>query len=53
MAREVTELAAPRWEVTAPAAGMVSEVLAPGDLVGAGDDCCVSPTSSSLGSLKR
>lgn len=40
MAREVTELAAPRWEeVTAPAAGMVSEVLAPeGTLVEAGDE---------------
>lgn len=40
MAREVAELAAPRWqEVTATAPGMVSEVLAPeGTLVEAGDE---------------
>ena len=40
MAREVTELAAPRWEeVSAPAPGMVTEVLAPeGTLVEAGDE---------------
>jgi len=40
MAREVTELAAPRWqELTADAAGLVSDILAPqGTLVEAGDE---------------